>query len=213
MKDSRKTEKPLAKCSHLLLARYKRKSFLHRIVTGDEKWIYFENPKCKRSWVTPGESSTSTARSNAMDGRQCSVWWDQKGVIYYELLKPGETVNTERYRQQMINLNQALCEKRPEYQKRQHKVILLHDNAPSHTAKLVRKRLRHLVGKYFRMRFTHQTWLRPIYLPLICIDGTRTCSAALHFLRRCTKMAGLVQKSNNFFGVASTHCQSSGKNV
>ena len=24
------------------------------------------------------------------------VWWDQKGVIYYELLKPGETVNTER---------------------------------------------------------------------------------------------------------------------
>jgi len=39
----------------------------------------------------------------------------------------------------MINLNQALCEKRPEYQKRQHKVILLHDNAPSHTAKLVKK--------------------------------------------------------------------------
>jgi len=33
----------------------------------------------------------------------------------YELLKPGETVNTERYRQQMPNLNQALCEKRPEY--------------------------------------------------------------------------------------------------
>ena len=66
------------------------------------------------------------------------VWWDQKGVIYYELLKLGETVNTERYRQQMINLNQALCEKRPEYQKRQHKVILLHDNAPSHTAKLVK---------------------------------------------------------------------------
>jgi len=67
------------------------------------------------------------------------VWWNQKGVIYYELLKPAETVNTERYRQQMINLNQALCEKRLEYQKRQHKVILLHDNAPSHTAKLVKE--------------------------------------------------------------------------
>jgi len=60
-------------------------------------------------------------------------------VIYYELLKPGETVNTERYQQQMINLNQALCEKRLEYQKRQYKVILLHDNAPSHTAKLVKE--------------------------------------------------------------------------
>jgi len=51
------------------------------------------------------------------------VWWDQKGVIYYELLKSSETVNIERYRQQMINLNQA-CEKRSEYQKRQYKVIL-----------------------------------------------------------------------------------------
>jgi len=36
-------------------------------------------------------------------------------------------------------LNQALCEKRPEYQKRQHKVILLHDNALSHTAKLIKE--------------------------------------------------------------------------
>ena len=70
------------------------------------------------------------------------VWWDQKGVIYYELLKPGKTVNTERYRQQMIDLDQALREKRPEYQKRQHKVILLHDNAPSHTAKLVKETIK-----------------------------------------------------------------------
>jgi len=122
-----------------MLARYKRKSFLQRIVTGDEKWIYFENPKHKRSWVTPGEPSTSTARLNCY-GRKTMlcVWWDQK-VIYYELLKPGKTVNNECYQQQMINFNQALCKKRPEYQKRQHKVILLHDNASSHTAKLVKE--------------------------------------------------------------------------
>ena len=63
------------------------------------------------------------------------VWWDQKGVIYYELLKPGENVNTNRYQQQMIDLNRALQEKRPDYRRRQHKVIFLHDNAPSHTAK------------------------------------------------------------------------------
>ena len=124
----------------MLLARYKRKSFLHRIVTGDEKWIYFENPKRKRSWVAPGEPPTSTTRPNRYGRRtMLCVWWDQKGEIYYELLKLGETVNTERYRQQMIDLNQALHEKRPEYQTRQHKVILLHDNAPSHTAKPVKE--------------------------------------------------------------------------
>ena len=33
----------------ILLARQKRKSFLHRIVTGDKKWIYFQNPKRKKS--------------------------------------------------------------------------------------------------------------------------------------------------------------------
>jgi len=67
-------------------------------VTGDEKWIYFENSKRKRSWVTPGEPSTSTARPNR-NGRQCSMFDRIRKVIYYELLKPGETVNTERYRQ------------------------------------------------------------------------------------------------------------------
>ena len=124
----------------MLLVRYKRKSFLHRIVTGDEKWIYFESPKRKGSWVAPGEPPTSTTGPNRYERKtMLCVWWDQKGVIYYELLKPGEAVNTERYRQQMIDLNQALREKRPEYQKRQHKVILLHDNAPSHTAKPVKE--------------------------------------------------------------------------
>ena len=72
------------------------------------------------------------------------VWWDQKGVVYHEFLKPGETVNTDCYRQQMINLNHALIEKRPEWARRHGKVILLHDNAPSHTAKPVQDTLKSL---------------------------------------------------------------------
>ena len=109
---------------------------MHHIVTGDEKWIYFENSKRKNSWVDPGAPSTSTARPNRF-GRKTMlcVWWDQKGVVYYELLKPNETVNTKRYQQQLFDLNRSLLEKRPEYQKRQHKVFFLHDNAPSHKAK------------------------------------------------------------------------------
>ncbi|GFY28595.1 mariner Mos1 transposase [Trichonephila clavipes] len=37
----------------MLLACYKRKSYLHRIVIGDEKWIYFDNPKRNQSYVDP----------------------------------------------------------------------------------------------------------------------------------------------------------------
>ncbi|GFY35602.1 mariner Mos1 transposase [Trichonephila clavipes] len=118
----------------MLLASYKRKSCLHRIVTGDEKWLYFENPKRNRSYVDPGQQSKSTARPNRF-GRKTilCIFWDREGPIYYELLKPGETINTDRYKQQLLNLNDAILEKRE--QKRQHKVIFLDDNAPSHRAK------------------------------------------------------------------------------
>jgi len=50
----------------ILLTRQKRQSFLHRIVTGDEKWIYFHNLKeiRKKSWVDPVQLSTSSSRPN-----------------------------------------------------------------------------------------------------------------------------------------------------
>ena len=35
-----------------------------------------------------------------------SIWWDRKGAVYYELLKLGEQVTGDRYRQ-LIKLNQA----------------------------------------------------------------------------------------------------------
>jgi len=47
-----------------LLQWQKRKGFLHRIVTGDEKWIYYDNPKRKKLWSKPGHASTSTAKPN-----------------------------------------------------------------------------------------------------------------------------------------------------
>ena len=40
--------------SEMLLERHKKKSFLHRIVTGDEKWIHYDNLKCKKSYLKPG---------------------------------------------------------------------------------------------------------------------------------------------------------------
>jgi len=131
----------------MLLTRYKTKSFLQRIVTSDEKWIYFKDPKRKRLWVSPGEPSTSTARPNRY-GRKAmlGVQWDQKGMISYELLKHGETVNSERHRQQMIDLKEVWV-KNDQNLKRQHKVILLHDNHTHQNRS--KKQLKRLVGKFF----------------------------------------------------------------
>ena len=111
----------------MLLQRHERKSFLYRIVTGDEKWIYFEHPKRKKSWLSPGEAGPSTPRPNRFGKKTIiCVFWDQSSIVYYELLKPGKTVIAQRYRQQMINLNHALIERRPEWTRRHGKVIVLH---------------------------------------------------------------------------------------
>ena len=57
-----------------------------------------------------------------------------------QTLKLGETINTETLPTTNDGFKPSImCEKRPEYQKRQHEVILLHDNVPSHTGKPLKK--------------------------------------------------------------------------
>ena len=104
---------------------------MHHIVTG-EKWIHYDNPK---SWEPPGHASTSTAKPN-IHGKKLMlcIWWDQLGVVYYELLKPNETITGALYRTQLMRLSRALKEKRAHYYSRHDKIILLHDNARPHVA-------------------------------------------------------------------------------
>ncbi|GFU39038.1 mariner Mos1 transposase [Trichonephila clavipes] len=63
------------------------------------------------------------------------IFKDQERPIHYEILKTGETISTDNYKQQLLNLNDAILEKREQYKKWQHKVIFLDDNVPSHRAK------------------------------------------------------------------------------
>ena len=71
-----------------------------------------------------------------------SIWWDQKGILYYELLKPGETVTGERYKEQLIKLNREITIKRPEWTTRHEHPILLH--ARPHVGKEVKEVLNEL---------------------------------------------------------------------
>ena len=59
----RQLEKRKTICK-LLLERCERKSFVHRIMTGDEKWVYCKNPKRQKAWVLPGEPGPK--RQNAI---------------------------------------------------------------------------------------------------------------------------------------------------
>ena len=70
-----------------LLAKYKKKDFLWKIVTGDEKWIYFDNPTNKKPWLSPGQSSIPTSKPN-IHNKNHALCLDLKGILYYELLHP-----------------------------------------------------------------------------------------------------------------------------
>lgn len=125
-----------------LLSRQRKKSFLWQIVTGDEKWVYYDNPKRKKHWVNSGQSISSTPQSN-IHGKKLllCIWWDEKGVLYYELLKPGQTITSESYCQQLNRLKKVLDEKRPACASKRRKVILLHDNARPHVAAIIKQTL------------------------------------------------------------------------
>ena len=67
------------------------------------------------------------------------IWWDQLGVVFYELLQPNETITSERYHQQLMQSSRALKFKRSQYAKRHDKVIFQHDNARPHVGKVVKE--------------------------------------------------------------------------
>lgn len=83
---SKKQERYFFKCE-FLLQRQIRKVFLHRILTGDEKWSLYDNSKHRKSWRKPGQPVTSIKKLNihCLNVMLC-IRLDKKGVVYQKLL-------------------------------------------------------------------------------------------------------------------------------
>jgi [histone H3]-lysine36 N-dimethyltransferase SETMAR len=64
-----------------------------------------------------------------------------KGILYFELLNMDQRITAEIYCQQLDRLRKILIKKRPALVN-QKGVILLHDNAKPHIAKITRKKLK-----------------------------------------------------------------------
>lgn len=127
-------------CSALEI-RNRIEPFLDRLITGDEKWILYESAQRHKAYCMPGTSAPVIAKQKLTNRKaMLCVWWDRSGIIYYELLKYGETVNTERYCNQLEKLNEAVKEKRPVLANRKG-IVFLHDNARPHTAIKTQKKL------------------------------------------------------------------------
>ena len=128
-----------------LLVKYQKKDFLWKIVTEDEKYICYVNPKCKKSWVDLGKPSISTPQHKIhLKKVLLCIWWDMKGILYYELLETGQTVTAEYYSRQLNKLSEVLDEKRSFTGQGSRKVMLLHDNARAHVARATQQTILNL---------------------------------------------------------------------
>lgn len=109
-------------------------SFIHRIVTCDEKWILYDNRKRTGSWLDADQPSQKAPKPELhMKKTMVTAWWSSQGIIHYSSLKKGQTINAERYCAELERMNVKLKEKQPALVNR-HGVIVLHDNARPHVS-------------------------------------------------------------------------------
>lgn len=139
--DQKQTRKSI---SLSLLLKEENDPFLDRLMTSDEKWIYLDNAKRSYAWLDPGQASCSTPRPSIHRSKvMLSIWWCTRGVVYYELLPEGQTVNGELYAQQLTKVHESLVNKWPALVNRS-KIIYQHDNARPHVARIVKNKLSEL---------------------------------------------------------------------
>ncbi|GFY24934.1 histone-lysine N-methyltransferase SETMAR [Trichonephila clavipes] len=113
---------------NLLLQRYNTELFFDTLITADKKWVLYDNPKRERQWLSPKEPPRRTAKPGLHPKKALlCVWWGIRGIIHFEVLKPGETVNADLYCEQLDQLNQSLIEKYPAVINRKV-IIVQHDN-------------------------------------------------------------------------------------
>jgi len=68
-------------------------------VTGDEKWIFYDNPKKKKYYakvniVIIDLNINTTAEHSWFEDH--ALYLVEKSLVYYELLKPGNSITGDR---------------------------------------------------------------------------------------------------------------------
>ncbi|KAF2348123.1 Transposase type 1 [Trinorchestia longiramus] len=122
-------------CSMLSL-RNTNDPFLDRIVTCDEKWVLYDNRKRSGQWLDRDEPPKHFPKPMLHKKKIIvTVWWSAIGIIHYCFLGVNETVNAERYCNDLAVMHARLSKNRPALVHRRGP-ILLHDNARPHVARM-----------------------------------------------------------------------------
>ena len=148
--------------------------FWRRIVTCDEKWIFFNNPVNKRQWVPRGQAPQPSLRKDRFGKKvMISVWWNFEGVLLFEMFPEGQAVNSEIYCNLLDQVYEVLKRKYPALTNRKN-VLLQHDNAPCHRSRMTQDKIKDLDDI--------EVLLHPAYSPDIAPSDYSLFRSMTHFL-------------------------------
>ena len=107
----------------------------------NEKCILYNNVEWKRLRGKRNEPPPTTPKAGLHPKKvMLYIWWDWKGVLYYELLPENQTIDSNKYCAQLDQLKAALDEKCLELVNRKH-TIFHQDNARLHVSLMTRHKL------------------------------------------------------------------------
>ena len=127
-------------CSRELLTLYDTdpQDFCSRVVTGDETWLHHWDPDSKSEsmqWKHTESPTPRKFRTQRGAGKvMATIFWDADGVLLIDYKPNGSSINGAYYAQLLMKLKEAIKQKRRG--KLTSGVLLLHDNAPVHKAKV-----------------------------------------------------------------------------
>jgi [histone H3]-lysine36 N-dimethyltransferase SETMAR len=149
--------------------------FIRQIVTCDEKWVYFSNPDKRNQWLNPGQVAEPVAKRDRFSRKVLlCVWWNFEGVIHFELVPNGRTIDADLYCTQLGRMYAALSEKYPALVNRK-RVLLQQDNAKPHTSRQTKEKIAELDGI--------ELLPHPAYSPDLAPSDYHLFRSMAHFLR------------------------------
>jgi len=132
----------IAACRDLIVTADSDPDFFKKILTGDETWCFAYDPTTKRqsaAWV--GETSPWPKKLRFQKScvkTMLVIYFDWQGVIHKEFVLEGETINAVYYKGVMERLLNRIRHVRPGMCE-SGDWFLLHDNALSHNAEIVKQ--------------------------------------------------------------------------
>jgi len=114
--------------------------FLHKVVTGDESWVFDYDPETKRQseeWHTKSSLRPKKAgMSRSMVKTMTIAFFDSRGIVHKEFVNTGQTVNHGFYKDALERLRKPVQRVRRDIA---DDWVLQNDNAPTHTALSIRE--------------------------------------------------------------------------